>query len=125
VNDDIEDVQSDLYPPSPQFLLSKDRVDGEGRTLIDDIVNNGISLTLGLEVHDGIVREVTQTDGSTIKTVTFVITNYVRNLLEEDITSSKVTISSVGRSESPRRTVFYGLNHPEFPAKLRIAYTKI
>jgi hypothetical protein len=125
VSEDIDDFQTDLYPHSPQFLLSKDNEDGGKRILIDDIVKDGISLTLGLEIHDGAVREVTQPDGSTIKTVTFVITNYVQNLLEDDITSSKVTISALGRSESPRRTVFYGLNHPEFPAKLRIAYTKI
>jgi len=125
VNEDVSEVQSDLYPSSPQFLLSKDREDGEGKTLIDDIVKDGIPISLGLALHDGIAKEVVQPDGSTIKTVTFVITNYVRNLLENDIGASKVTISPVGRSESPRRTVFYGLNHPEFPAKLRIAYTKI
>lgn len=125
VNEDNNDVQSDLYPPSTRFLLSKEREDGNGRTLIDDVVKDGISISLGLEILDGRVREVVQQDGSTIKTVTFVITNYIRNLLENDITSSKVIISPLGRSESPRRTVFYGLNHPDYPAKLRIAYTKI
>lgn len=125
VNEDIGEFETDLYPPYIQFLLSKDNADNDGRVLIDDIVKDGISLSLGLQIHDGIVREVTQDDGSTIKTVTFVITDYVKNLLKNDISSSKITISPVGRSESPRRTVFYGLNHPDYPAKLRIAYTKI
>ena len=66
VNEDIDGFQTDLYPHSPQFLLSKDNEDGDGRILIDDIVKNGISLTLGLEIHDGVVREVTQPDGNTI-----------------------------------------------------------
>lgn len=125
VNEDDGEFQTDLYPTSPQFILSKDNEDGEGRILIDDITQGGIDISLGLDIHDGIVREVVQPDGTTIKTVTFVITKYVRNLLDEDITASKVTISPIGRSESPRRTVFYGLNHPDYPVKLRIAYTKI
>ncbi len=119
------EFDTDIYPPSARFLLSKDNENGDGRVLIDDIVKDGITLSVGLQIHDGEAREVILDDGSIIKTVTFNITDYVQNLLEDDISSSKVTISPVGRSESPRRTVFYGLNHPDFPAKLRIAYTKI
>ena len=125
VNEDVNEFQTDLYPNSTRFLLSKENEEGDGRILIDDLTKNGLDLSTGLGIHDGRVREVVQEDGSTIKTVTFVITDYVRNLLEEDISSSTITISPVGRSESPRRTVFYGLDHPDFPAKLRISYTKI
>ena len=125
VNEDESELETSLYPISTFFVLSKEREDGEGRVLIDDITQGNIDLTTGFGIHDGRVKEVTLEDGSTIKTVTFVITKYVQNLLEDDISGTKVTISPVGRSESPRRTVFYGLNHPDFPAKLRIAYTKI
>jgi len=125
INEDDGEFSTDLYPPSSRFLLSRDNDDGEGRVLIEDIVKDGIDLTLGLAIHDGQVREVTLDDGSLGKTVTFNITDYVQNLLKNDISSSKLRISPVGRSESPRRTVFYGLNHPDYPAKLRIAYTKI
>ena len=125
VNEDNNEFETDLYPPSRQFLLSKDNPDGEGRVLVDDVIRDGLDITTGLEILDGIVRETTHANGNDIKTVTFNITAYVQNLLKDDISSSKLTISPIGRSESPRRTVFYGLNHPDYPAKLRIAYTKI
>ncbi|MDF1694552.1 MAG: DUF4270 domain-containing protein [Saprospiraceae bacterium] len=125
VNEDEAMFQTETYPPATQFVLSKDNEEGEGRVLIDDITKDGIDLSFGLQIHDGIVRETILDDGSEVKTVSFVITDYIRNLLNDDISSSKITISPIGRSESPRRTVFYGLNHPDFPAKLRIAYTKI
>lgn len=125
VNEDVSEFDTDLYPPSVQFLLSKENEDGEGRVLIDDIIKTGLDLTTGILLLDGVAREGTDDNGNTIKTVTFNITTYVQNLLKDDISSSKITISPIGRSESPRRTVFYGLNHPEFPAKLRISYTKI
>ncbi|MEM9548853.1 MAG: DUF4270 family protein [Bacteroidota bacterium] len=125
VNDDDIEFETALYPPSSRFLLSRDNDDGEGRVLVDDIVKDNLDLSTGLGVLDGVARETTLDDGSVGTTVTFNITDYVQNLLKNDISSSKLRISPVGRSESPRRTVFYGVNHPDFPAKLRIAYTKI
>lgn len=125
VNEDVSEFETDIYPPSVQFLLSKKNENGEGRVLIDDVIKNGIDLATGIQLLDGIAREGTDDNGNAIKTVTFNITTYVQNLLKNDITTSKITISPIGRSESPRRTVFYGLNHPDYPAKLRIAYTKI
>lgn len=124
VNEDDAQFDTELYPYSRRFLLSKVDENGEN-VLIDDLIKDNIELAVGLLIHDGQVRETTHEDGSIVKTVTFNITDYVRNLIKNDISSSKVTISPVGRSESPRRTVFYGLNHPDYPAKLRIAYTKI
>ena len=124
INEDMS-INPDIYPNSAFFLLSKDNEDGDARILIDDITQGGIDVATGFDIHDGVVKDVVDDNGNTIKTVTFVITKYVQNLLKDDISSSKVTISPVGRTESPRRTVFYGINHPDFPAKLRIAYTKI
>ena len=125
LNEDDAMFNTDLYPPGTQFVLSKENEEGDGRVLIDDITKDGIDLTTGLLLHDGIVRETVLDDGTMGKTVTFVITDFVQNLLKDDVSSSKIIISPIGRSESPRRTVFYGLNHPDYPAKLKIAYTKI
>jgi hypothetical protein len=125
INEDVTEFETDLYPPSTRFLLSKESEDGMGRVLIEDIVKENIDLSTGLQVHDGQAREITLDDGTIVKRVTFNITDYIQNLIKDDISSSKLIISPVGRSESPRRTVFYGLNHPDYPAKLRIAYTKI
>jgi len=125
VNEDNSEFETDLYPHSQQFLLSKDNENGIGRVLIDDVIKDGIDISTGILILDGVVRETTDDNGNDIKTVKFNITTYVQNLLKDDISSSKITISPIGRSESPRRTVFYGLNHPDYPAKLRIAYTKI
>ena len=125
VNEDESQFLTDDYPIINQFLLSKENEDGDGRVLIDDATKDGIDISVGLQILDGVVRETTLETGEIVKTVTFNITDFVQNLLKEDITSEKLTISPVGRSESPRRTVFYGAKHPEFPAKLRIAYTRI
>ena len=125
VNEDESQFLTDDYPSLSQFLLSKENEDGDGRVLIDDATKDGIDITVGLQILDGVVRETTLESGEIVKTVTFNVTDFVQNLLKNDITSEKLTISPVGRSESPRRTVFYGAKHPEFPAKLRIAYTRI
>jgi|GEM_PF-344145 len=119
----VNDEDTDDYPGISQFLLSKPSEDGDTRILIDDLTKTGVALTTGLALLDGAPERMLSESGDTITTVTFNITDFVRNSIEDEISAPKLTISPVGRAETARRTVFYGSNHPTYPAKLRIAYT--
>ena len=118
------EFETELYPNEDRFLLSKYN-DSGNKVLIDDIVKNGFDLTTGLTILGGGIEEVEQEDGSIIKVVRFNITDYIRNVIEGEETSDVLVVSPLGRQESPRRIVFYGVNHPEYPVELRIAYTNI
>jgi len=122
----VSDPDDDSYPASQQFLLSRDNDDGDGRILIEDITKNGtVALSTGLGLLDGQLREVTSETGESISTVTFYITDFVRNVIEDGDFTRKLIITPIGRAESPRRTIFFGADHPVYPAKLKIAYTDI
>ena len=119
----VNDDDTEDYPGISQFLMSKPTEDGESRILIDDLTKTGVLLTTGLALLDGAPERVLSETGDSITTVTFNITDFVRNSIEDEISAPKLVISPVGRAETARRTVFYGSNHPTYPAKLRIAYT--
>lgn len=116
---------TETYGNSSAFLLSKPDSDGEGRVLIDDLSKSNVDINTALLVLDGRPRKVESATGDSIITVTFNITDFVKNSIESDNIQPKMILSPLGRSESPRRTVFYGSKHPTYPAKLRIAYTII
>ncbi|MFT4536183.1 MAG: hypothetical protein ACJA1A_000237 [Saprospiraceae bacterium] len=119
----IADDENESYPFNRRFLLSK--YDDGDRVLIEDIVKDGVNITTGLAILDGFPRKVLHEDGDSVTTVTFNITDFTRNVIESEEVSPRLVISPVGRTETPRRTVFYGSKHPKYPAKLRIAYTII
>jgi len=120
----VEEEDLDLYPENFRFLLSRYDEDGE-RVLIEDIVKNGVTLSTGLSLLDGAPRRTVHENGDTITTVTFNITDFTRNSINNDDLAARLVFSPVGRTETPRRTVFYGSKHPTYPAKLKIAYTII
>jgi hypothetical protein len=119
----IADDDNDSYPYNNQFLLSK--YDDGDRVLIEDIVKEGLNISTGLAILDGIPRQVLDENGDLVTTVTFNITDFTRNVIETEAVSPILVISPVGRAETPRRTIFYGSKHPTYPIKLRIAYTII
>lgn len=119
----IADDDNDSYSHNRRFLLSKYN-DGE-RVLIEDIVKDGVNISTGLAILDGIPRRVLHENGDTVTTVTFTITDFTRNVIDSEEISPRLVISPVGRVETPRRTVFYGAKHPTYSAKLKIAYTII
>ena len=122
----IADDENESYPYNARFILSKyeDGVSGD-RELIEDLVKDGVTLTTGLAILDGAPKRTVHENGDSITTVTFNITDYTRNLINSDEVTSPLVVSPVGRSESARRTIFCGSKHPDYPAKLRIAYTII
>lgn len=122
----IPDEDNDSYPNNTRFLLSKYENGSSGdRILIDDLTKTGLTISTGLSILDGAPKRVLHENGDSVTTVTFNITDFTRNVIESEEPSSKLIISPVGRSETARRTVFYGSKHPIYPAKLRIAYTII
>jgi len=118
----VKDEDADLYPVNRQLLMSRYDADGE-RVLIEDIARSGLTVAQGLAILDGVPRSAELETGETVRQVTFNITDFVRYTIEDDEPDSRLVISPVGRSETPRRTIFYGSDHPTYPAKLRIAYT--
>lgn len=120
----VSEEDEDLYPANIRFLLSKESEDG-GRVLIDDLQKVNLAISTSLDILDGQPRRVLHESGDSITTVTFYITDYVRNAINDGVSNPKVILSPVGRAESPRRTVFFGTEDPIYPAKLRIAYTII
>ncbi len=120
-----EEFFTDMYPAGNRFLLSKEDVIRGGRILIDDVIKEGLTLTNGLILLGGTATETELSDGSMGKTVTFNMTDFIRNSLDKGDFTPRVFVSPVGRSESPQRTIFYGTEHPLYPVKLKIAYTKI
>ncbi|MEE9437928.1 MAG: DUF4270 family protein [Saprospiraceae bacterium] len=118
-----EEDNVDIYPTGRRFLLSKYNDEGN-RILIDDILKNGVSISDALALLDGNVKTTELADATIVKTVTFNITDYIRNQIKNDGDASTLILSPVGRQESPRRTVFYGPTHSEYAMKLRIAYTE-
>jgi hypothetical protein len=119
----IADEENDSYPHNRQFLLSK--YDDGDRVLIEDIVKDGVNISTGLAILDGIPRRALHENGDSVTLVTFNITDFTRNVINSEEISPILVITPVGRVETPRRTVFYGSKHPTYPAKLRIAYTII
>lgn len=122
VADDEMEFFTDLYPTNSNFILSKYNADGI-KVLVDDVTKDNIDSNTGLALLDGEIKETTLDNGEIVNTVTFNITDYIKNTIDADDLTPKVIISPLGRTESPRRTVFYGTNHPTYPVKLRIAYT--
>lgn len=121
----VADDDNDFYPVNRRFLLSKYDDDGD-RVLIEDIVKDGVNITTGLAILDGFPNREVNENGDSLTTVTFNITDFIRNTIEDELTTtSRLVISPVGRSETPRRTIFFGSKHPTNPIKLRIAYTII
>ena len=121
----VDDENNDFYPVNRRFLLSKYTDNGD-RVLIEDVTKGGVNITTGLAILDGFPKRVLSENGDSITTVTFNITDFTRNTIEDELTTtSRLVISPVGRSETPRRTIFYGSKHPSYPIKLRIAYTII
>ena len=119
----IAEDENDSYPHNRRFLLSK--YDDGDRVIIEDIVKDGVNISTGLAILDGIPRRVVHENGDSVTTVTFNITDYTRNVIDSEEISPKLVVTPVGRVETARRTVFYGSKHPTYPAKLRIAYTII
>ena len=120
----IADDENDSYPYNRRFLLSK-YDDGGDRVLIEDIVKDGVNISTGLAILDGAPRRVLHENGDSVTIVIFNISDFTRNVIESEVISPRLVISPVGRTETPRRTIFYGSKHPTYPAKLRIAYTII
>jgi hypothetical protein len=121
----VAEDDNESYPVNRRLLVSKYNDDGD-RVLIEDIVKDGVNITTGLAILDGFPTRILDENGDSITTVTFNITDFTRNTIEDELTTtSRLVITPVGRSETPRRTIFYGSKHPTYPIKLKIAYTII
>ena len=119
-----EGFEIDDFPFTVNYLMSRYDENGD-RIVVEDLRKEGVTVANLIALHDGQVREVELDDQTVIKTVKFNITDYISAIIDAGETNPVLIISPVERQDSPGRIVLFGPNHPEFPAKLRIAYTII
>ncbi len=104
-----------VYPPAEQLLLSYETPAGVV-TLISDVVlglnNNQLGTVFGgrLDPESG--------------TYTMNLTSHLQEVINGEVPSNLI-VSLLGKPENPGRTVLYGVGHPEFGLKMRIAFTEL
>ena len=54
------------------------------------------------------------------RTFSFDITNHVNSIIEGDLDATKVLIQSSNKARGAERSIIYGSEHSEFPAKFKL-----
>ncbi len=109
--------QDDDYPLIESLSAYYRNEDG-GLSLIEDIVIGIRSINF-----DGVIQEE-DADADGVQKYRLIITNHIINMLNDEITSSSIFIQPERDATSPNRTIFYGTDHPDYPATLKIFSTK-
>jgi len=96
--------------------------DDGSRSYIDDL--NFSLLNSTFLYYDGSIEEVIMEDGSIMEKYNLNITNELKKRIDEADISTKMRLIPRISLERANRTVLYGPEHSEYPAKLKITYTK-
>jgi len=118
-----EDHSSDVFPPLRQLLASD--IDEAGDVSLVQDLTKFTNLTQSLIVFDGRPATAEGPSGEDIMQYRINITDYARNLADEDIVGDSLILTPFFRQETPRNSVLYGPGHSTYPAKLRIVYTEL
>ncbi len=104
----------DLYPPIDAFYLAYEDEDGD-RVFIEDYVESlSISNFFGGTLED---------DTNGLKKYTLGVTSHVLDIISGEIASKELFLVPVRREQEVNRTILYGPNHSQYPAKLRLVIT--
>ena len=127
----INYAEMEFYATTPEGSLPYDKVaqiyalnvDEEGnrsytRDLNISIVNNLVTY------YDGTEKEVEQADGTIIQRYRINFTNELKRRIEEGDTASKILFVPALNTDRAYRSVLYGPGHSQYPAKLKITFTK-
>lgn len=118
-----EQSDEDLYPPVEQIILLYKNADG-GMTIIDDVAFtfNGTSEAL----FGGQIEEYTAADGTSQRRYKMNISGHLQKMVDEDAGIPDELIMRVYlKTEKANRVVLYGSEHPDYPAKLNVNFTKL
>lgn len=114
---------ADGFEAPPQLVLRKKNIGTVYDDLIPDVIFSNNS-SGSLASFGGKPVKVT-VNGESLLKYTFNMSNYVQNMIDEPNTSETVYLAFENKSSTINRGVFYGANHPKYPMKFKLYYTKI
>ena len=95
----------------PRILIIRTKTDGS-KTVIRDIIE-------GSSFYGG-------TPGVLKQKYTFNISSYMQDYIRDiDGTTDKIYLIADSKSQNPNRVILYGPGSKQFPAKFKLAYTKL
>ena len=114
-----------FYRPISSILASQINKDGE-LALIDHIslvAEIGESLTASniQFVFGGLL---TEDDDLNIKKYTLNLTNYIKSIYDGEEEDYELILSVFGKSESPNRSIIFGVGNNDLSPKLTVTYTE-
>lgn len=108
----------DNYNPIPSLIALY-----EQDNVLAPILDSDIQIQTSRLTFDGILEE-TEVNGTSLYKYDLDITSHLNSIKNGDITNTKMIIQANRKSQIPNRTILYGVNHPEFPAKLKLVLTQ-
>ena len=87
------------------------------------ISDSQTQLQTGLETFRGVLEETT-VNGMDLFNYNLDITGHLNQFRSGEITNPKIIIISASNSQIPNRSVLFGVNHPEFPARLKLVLSQ-
>ena len=116
---DQEESNSDTFPAIEQLISFQTSVFGERQLLEDFIIvsNNRRNLE---DIFGGVVVEG---NNITPDKYTMNITAAFQNMLDRNIVN-EIILGVSASSENANRVILYGANHPQYPMRLNLTFTK-
>lgn len=114
---DFPGAFADIYDPIEQLILSRETADGEA-ILIDDFVltpTELISFSFGGDLEDGPNGEA--------GLYSMNISTHLQRMIDGDEVNELI-LSVFRRGDNPNRSILAGADHPTFPIKLKVTFTK-
>ena len=107
-----------LFPAASQLVLSYKK-DGVSYTIqdISDLATPGIA------IENGFGGNLLARSGTPLGTYKMNVTKAIKAMLRGEIPNNQLILSTFLRAQRPQRVVLYGAKHPQFPIKLKVAYT--
>jgi len=102
---------------NPIQLLRTSYINESARKSV--ILDYALESTTAINVYGG-RPDTVQLNGNTLLSYTIDVTNHVNAIIADDVNSSEVIIDSPFRTQRAGRTIFFGSEHPDFPAQLRM-----
>ncbi len=114
---DFPGAMTDIYDPIEQLILSRETADGE-IILIDDFIltpSDLIPFSFGGDLEDGPNGEA--------GLYSMNISTHLQRMIDGDEVNELI-LSVFRRGDNPTRSIIAGGDHPTFPIKLNITFTK-
>jgi hypothetical protein len=114
---------ADGFVVPPQLVIRKKNIGTVYGDLIPDVIlaNNASPL---LSAFGGKPVKVTLNGESLLK-YTFNLSNHAQRMIDDAGENETFYVALENKSSSINRGVFYGANHPKYPMKFKLYYTKI